>query len=430
MRRDYQIADHKDSRALAEFLSKEGQLLLPMLELIEQAEMAVDELIDVAGRATIEAILTLSAEQVAGPRTPGKARGQVRWHGRQGGVVTLSERKLRVNKPRLRHKGKGKGLEMGIPAYEAMQSDSRLTQRILEILMRGISTRKYREVLPQMAETVGVSKSNVSREFIEASEEALKTLCERRFDSKDILIIYVDGQAFGPHQVLSAVGVDGQGYKHVLGLKEGASENATVATALLEDLVQRGVGPGRRRLFVIDGSKALRKAIDVVYGKDNPVQRCRKHKVRNVMDHLPEHLKDQVKLTMKAAYRLEPDAGMARLEKQAQWLEKEYPSAAASLREGLEETFTVNCIGLSPSLRRGLCSTNIIESPHSGVRRRTRRVSRWRHGAMVLRWAAAAFLDAEKQFRRIMGYRDLWMLKAYLDESQQAHEMASNERAA
>jgi len=194
--------------------------------------------------------------------------------------------------------------------------------------------------------------------------------------------------------------------------------------------VERGVKPGRRRLFVIDGSKALRKAINSVYGKTHPVQRCRKHKNRNVTDHVPDHLKEQVKAAMKAAFRLEANEGIARLEQQARWLEKEYPSAAKSLREGLEEMFTVNRMGLSPSLRRCLCSTNIIESPHSGVRMRTRRVSRWRDGAMVLRWAAAAFLDTEKQFRRIMGYRDLWMLKAYLNNSEDVQAMALRKEVA
>jgi len=428
MKTSYQIADVKDSRRLAEFLSREGQLLLPMLELIEQAELAVDELIDVMGRATVEAVLLMSAEQVAGPRTPGKKGGEVRWHGRQDGIVSLSQRKLRVSKPRLRKKGKGRDLEVAVPAYEALQRDERLSERILSVLMRGVSSRKYKDVLPQMAETVGLSKSSVSREFAEASEQALKALCERRFDGVEVLVIYLDGQVFVEHHVITAVGVDSQGWKHVLGLVEGATENAVAATALLEDLVERGVRPERKRLFVIDGSKALRKAIDAVFGKGNPVQRCRSHKVRNVTGYLPEHLKGQVRAAMRAAFKLEADEGLRRLEKQAQWLQGEYPSAAASLCEGLEELFTVNRLGLSSRLQRCLTTTNIIESPHSGVRRRTGRVSRWRNGDMVLRWVAASFLDAEKNFRRIMGYEDLWQLKAHLDGI--GEEVASKEKVA
>jgi putative transposase len=428
MRASYQVIGRRDSRRLAEFLAKDGQFLLPMLDLITGAEAAVDEVIDVMGRATIEAILLMSAETVAGPRHPGKAAGHVRRHGRQWGVVTLSERRLRVEKPRLRRKGGGLGAEEAIPAYEALQRDSRLGARILEILMAGVSTRQYRTVLPAMAETVGVSKSSVSREFIDASEEALKALAERRFDEDDLLLIYLDGLVFGAHHVLVAVGVDAEGHKHVLGLTAGASENAAVATALLEDLVARGVKPGRRRLFVIDGSQALRHAVDAVYGAENPVQRCRSHKIRNVSDHLPKELKDQVKAAMRAAYRLDWQEGMKRLETQAKWLETEYPSAAGSLREGLEETFTINRLGLPASLRRSLATTNVIESPHAGVRQRTKRVSCWRDGAMVLRWTATALAQGEKRFRRIMGYRDLWMLKAYLDGAEANESLASDRK--
>ena len=274
-------------------------------------------------------------------------------------------------------------------------------------------------MLPEVAEAVGVSKSQVSREFIEASEEALKALAARRFDDLDILIMYLDGLVFGAHHVLSAIGVDVEGKKHVLGLVQGASENAAAATTLLEDLVARGVKPGRRRLFVIDGSKALRQAIDAVYGTDNPVQRCRTHKVRNVCDHLPKDRHEPTQATMRAAYRLEPKEGMARLKKHAEWLRQEYPSAAASLLEGLEETFTINAMGLPADLRRCLVTTNIIESPQSGVRQRTRRVTRWRDGAMVRRWAATALAQTEKHFRRIMGYKQLWILKSYLDGEEQ-----------
>ncbi len=430
MKAEYQIADRKDSRALARFLSGEGQALLPMLELIEQAEMAVDELIDVAGRATIEAVLTLSAQELAGPKHPGKRiGGNIGWHGQQDGVVSLAERKLRISKPRLRRKGKGKSSEVDIPAYAAMQTHSRIGGRMLDILMRGVSTRNYREVLPEMAETVGVSKSAISRKSIEASEQALKDLAERRFEDKDILIVYIDGIVFGGHHVIVAIGVDNEGYKHVLGLRDGASENAAVCTALLGDLVERGVKPDRRRLFVLDGSKALRKAIDAVYGRENPVQRCRNHKRKNVLDHVPDSMKDTVKATMNAAYRLDSDKGMARLEELAKMLERPHPSAAGSLREGLAETFTVNRLGLPGALRRCLCTTNVIESPNSGIRRRTGRVSRWKDGSMVLRWVASALIETEKSFRRIMGCERLWMLKSNLDNPAESKGVAQERKA-
>ena len=423
MEEPYHIVEKKDTQRWAEVLAKNGQALLPMVELIEQSRLALDELVDQVGRATIEAVLRLSAEQVAGPPHPGKKGGAIGWHGGEQGTVCLKERKLRVKRPRLRKKGKkDEAGEVAIPAYAAMRREEALGRRMLEILLRGVSTRQYAQVLPAMAETAGVSRSSVSREAVGASEAKLKQLCERRFDELELLILYLDGVIFGEHHVLVAVGVDGEGRKHVLGLAEGASENQVVARGLLEDLVQRGVKADRKYLFVIDGSKALRAAIDAVFGTKNPVQRCRHHKVENVIGYLSDELKDQVKAVMRAAFRLPKKEGMAKLEKQAQWLEQEYPSAAASLREGLEEMFTVNGLGLSSSLARCLGSTNIVESPHSGVRLRTRRVCRWRNGKMVLRWAAAALLMTEQNFRRIMGYRDMWMLESALGRKKAADQ--------
>lgn len=415
MGKSYRIIDRRDSKKLTEYLVKNGQLLMPMVELIEASRMAIDELIDVLGRASIEAALELSAISVVGEKNRGRKGGAVGWHGSQFGTVKLSERKVRVKKPRLRRKGQGQGGEVEIPVYEAINASGRMGERILEILMRNVSTRSYQHVIPELAETVGVSKSSVSRAFTEQSAKEFKRLCERRFDDIELLIIYLDGLVFGEHHVICAVGVDADGKKHVLGLVEGASENGASATSLLEDLVERGVDPSRKYLFVIDGSKALRSGIRKVFGPKSPVQRCRNHKVKNVCDKLPDELADQVRSVMKAAYKLPYKEGISRLKQQAAWLEVHYPGAAASLLEGLEETFTINRLELPASLRRCLASTNIIESPYSGVRMRTRRVSRWKNGSMVLRWVASSFLAAEKSFRRIQGYRDLWILKARLE---------------
>jgi putative transposase len=425
MNTDYQIVDRADKAELTKFLAKEGQFLLPLLDNILTAEAAVDEVIDVVGRSAIEAILLLSAQEVAGVKHQGKRTIDVRWHGRQTGLIPLARQKIRITKPRLRHKDKA---EVSIPAYEAMLANSVLGRRLVELLMTGISTRCYKQVLPEMAETVGVSKSSVSKQFIDATEKQMQAFAQRTFADKDILIIFIDGIVFGDYHVIASVGVDTQGYKHVLGLAEGASENAAVVKDLLEDMVSRGIKPGRRRLFVIDGSKALRAAIDAVYGSDNPVQRCRTHKIANVTDHLPRDTKDQVKLVMKAAYRLDADEGIKRIEQQARQLEILHPSAATSLREGLEETFTVRRMGLPAMLARSLHTTNIIESPYAGVRMRTRRVCRWRDGTMVLRWATTALLATEQHFRRISGHAQLWMLQAYLDEPKEQREFAQNKK--
>lgn len=425
MRKTYEVTSGTDRRAIAELVKREGQFLLPMVELVERTELAIDEVVQVMGRATIEAVLEMSAEGVAGPKQSGKARadGTPVWYGRQGGQVYLSDRKVRVERPRLRERSGGEGAEVEVPAYAAMRRPGALADRMLEILMAGVSTRKYGQVIGEMADTVGVSKSSVSRETIEASERVLKELMERSLDAWDLLVIYLDGIQLGTHHVLAAVGVDTDGKKHVLGMRHGASENTEVTTALLQDLVDRGLDPARRRLFVIDGSKALRKAIAQVFGVGHSVQRCRNHKLRNVLGHLPKDEHPQVKAAIRAAWKLDAKEGMQKLEQLARWLERDQPSAAASLREGLPEMFTINQLGLPPRLRKCLGTTNVIDSTHSGVRQKTRRVTNWKNGAMALRWAAASFIETEKSYRRIVGFDQLWMLKAHLDDREPVAEM-------
>ncbi len=415
----------ENEQELAGYLARSGQILLPMVDLIEQCRLACDELIDVTGRAAIEAVLQLSANHAAGgPAQQGKRRpGEVVFHGRQAGQVMLSDRKLEVERPRLRTRGRT-GREVEIPAYAAMRNGEQMGARMLEILMRGVSTRNYKEVIPTMAETVGVSRSAVSRRVVEASEAEVEALLARRFDELKLLVIYIDGLIFGDYTGApsgpGAVGVDVEGNKHVLGIREEATENSTVITALLEDIVARGVDPKRKMLFVIDGSKALRAAVNAVFGAHQPVQRCRAHKLRNVLDYLSKEDRPQVKSVLRAAWKLPPKEGMARIKKLAAWLDQKYPSAASSLVEGLEECFTINRLDVPPSLCRCLATTNIIESPHAGVRIQTRRVTHWQNGNMVLRWMASAFLRTEKRFNKIMGYRDLWTLEAALNPAQPA----------
>lgn len=427
MKRSYHTLANRgkvNERQLAAYLSKNGQQLLPMVELIEQSHLAVEELIDAVGRVTVQTVLEMWAAQIAGPPQQGKLRaGEIVWHGKQGGSVYLKERKLKVLRPRLRQRGAGDGKEVGVPAYAAMQDRAGMGARMLEILLHGVSTRHYQTVLPAMAETAGVSKSNVSRGAIEASETALEQLLSRRFEGQEILVISIDGIHFGEQGVIGAVGVDSAGRKQALGLCEGATENATAVKDMLQDLVARGLDPQQKRLFVIDGSKVLRAAINAVFGSQTPVQRCRNHKLENVLSRLPEQEQAQVQALMKAAWKMNPKEGMAKFRKLAEWLERDYPDAAASLLEGLEECFTINRLEIPVSLHRCLATTNVIESPHSGVRRRTERVCRWRPG-MAKRWMAAAFLDMETHFRRIMGYRDLWALKAILDGSKPATRQA------
>jgi transposase-like protein len=244
-----------------------------------------------------------------------------------------------------------------------------------------------------------------------------------------VLVIYIDGIAVDGHHIIAAVGVDEAGDKHLLGLALGASENAQVVKDLLRRLIERGLDETVSYLFVIDGSKALRCGIDAVFGSHHPVQRCRKHKMANVIGHLPEDQHDQVRQTMKAAYRLDADEGLKKLRTLASWLEREHPSAASSLLEGLQETFTINRLDLPAMLQRCLATTNLIESPQSGVRMRTRRVTHWQSGAMVQRWAAAAWLATEEHFKRIMGYKQLWMLKSRLNHTAAEGDVVNQRKA-
>lgn len=228
------------------------------------------------------------------------------------------------------------------------------------------------------------------------------------------LIIYIDEIVLGDYHALGAIGVDAAGAKHILGLRPGSSENIVVATQLLNDLVARGVRPDRHRLFVIDGAKALRLAIDVVFGSGNPVQRCRIHKLRNVIGHLPKDQHRNARATLAAAWKLDADEGRQRIEQLASWYDKKHPSAA-SLREGLSEMFTISRMNLPSKLMRCVSTTNIIESAHWGARQRVGRVTRWQSETMALCWSSCAFEAASRQFRKVMGHQQLWMLKAHLD---------------
>lgn len=429
MKKTYHIVSRETKSAAAileQFARTNGQILLPLVELITQARIAVDEVIGAVGRQTIETVLMLSAQEVAGERTPGKASGDIRWHGTQSGRVMLADRQLKVTRPRLRHKRDG---EVMVPAYTALQDNGATAQRMMGALLRGVSTRQYEEVLPEMASTVGVSRSSISRRAIEGSAEQLRQLRERRWEHADVLVIYVDGQRFGAHHVISAVGIDRGGVKHVLGIELGATENAAAVKSLFVRLREQGLPTDRKYLFVIDGAKALRAAIGEVFGADQPVQRCRNHKMRNVLDELPREQHAQALNVMRAAWKLtDAEQGMKKLEQLARFLERDYESAARSLREGAAEMFTVQRLKLPPSLFHCLGTTNVIESPQSGVQKRTNNVTRWREASMVDRWVASAWLLTEKHFRKVIGFRDFWTLAVVLGREE--NNAASREKVA
>ena len=428
MKKPYTIvpdASTPSSRELADWLAKDGQLLVPLVELLEKGERAIDEVIDVMGRATVEAVLKMSAEQVAGPKEQGgrDADRELYWHGVQAGRVALKERQLRVAKPRLRKKRPraGESGEVEIPAYTALQGNRRLADRMLELMLHGVSTRKYEPVLPAMAEQVGISKSEVSRETIEAGTRVLQELAERDLSELDVLVVYLDGIQFADYHVLAAVGVDADGRKHVLGLCGGASENTTVTISLLEDLVTRGLRADRRRLFVIDGAQALRKAIGQVFGSSHLVQRCRNHKLRNVLGHLPKEQQEQARSTLRAAWKLDAEEGI-----------REAGAVCVVAGAGVAVGGGQACgraggvvHGQSPGTAAVAAALPDDDEHHRlvarGVRQHTDRVSRWRNEEMAVRWAAGdvpgdgealspyhrvrAPLDAEGAPRRREGWR-------------------------
>jgi transposase-like protein len=419
-----QTTDSKQT--IVDFFANSGQQFLPILELLVDAKEQLHDFAHSVGTAAIEGLLELSINELCGLPHPGKksqvttaGRVGVRRHGHQDGVVVMGKSKLRVKRPRLRTipDEAGKTSEVPPPAYVAMQSDPKLAERVMELsLGSGVSTRKYKRTLEHTSDCVGVSKSQVSRELKKAMNNALEKLQARVIPGNEILAVYVDGFVVGDTHVIGAIGVKKDGCKMVLGVREGASENLTVVTELLADLRDRGLNTDVPRLFVLDGGKALRSAVDGVFGTNVAVQRCRNHKIRNVLDHLPEKQRMHAKLVMRAAFNLE-DAGkgIEKLRQYASDLERSgWSSAAGSLREGLVELFTVQALGLPGALGRCLATTNLLDAAHSGTRGLLRRVGRWRDGAMAQRWVAASMLETEKSFRKVQGYKQLWMLEANL----------------
>ncbi len=343
-------------------------------------------------------------------------------HGHEAGEVTLGGRRVRVERPRVRS-ADGRS-ELPLQTYAHFGDRDPLTQVVLERMLAGVSTRRYARTQEPVGTEIeqgarSTSKSAVSRAFVERTRQALGELMARRLDDVRLAVMMLDGIELKGRTNIVALGITTDGVKIPLGLWEGSTENATVATALLSDLVERGLDPEQGMLFVIDGAKALRKAIRSVFG-EAPVQRCIRHKERNVLDHLPERDRPPVKRRLRAAWAEHDHArALDRLQTLAGELERTHPGAAGSLREGMTETLTLTRLGIRDNLKRTLESTNPCESMIECVRRTSRNVKRWQSGEMALRWTAAGMLEAERQFRRIIGYRDLATLAVAIE-----HELA------
>jgi transposase-like protein len=362
------------------------------------------ELIVGAGVKAIEGVLAESVTALCGARYGRRAAEEPRRWGRQPGELVLGGRKARIQRPRVRQAGK----EVDIPAYWALQAADPLQERALEQMLVGVSTRQYRRSLEEFPglETASTSKSAVSRRFVAATAERLEALTEKSLQGVDWAAVMLDGLRFGDHVILVALGIDAGGRKHLLGLREGSTENATVCKELLGDLVERGFPTDRHSLFVIDGAKALAKALREVFGARAVIQRCQVHKTRNVLDQLPKHKRAHAAKALSQAYRqADHDLARQQLHNLERALAKDHPGAAASLREGLEETLTVKRLALTGALERSLSTTNPIESTNSVIRRVSGRVKRCRNGEMALRWVAAGLIEAARGFKRLKGYR-------------------------
>ena len=367
------------------------------------------------GMSVVSAMMEEDRVRLCGPRYAHDGDRRAHRGGHVDGELVLGGRRVRVRRPRVRS---ADGHEIALPTWEHFACDDPLNERAVEQMVLGVSTRNYArslEPVPNEIATRGASKSAVSRRFVAATSEALTAMMSRDLGGISLCAVIIDGIHMGEHLVVVALGIDESGEKHVLGLQEGATENEAVCTTLLADIVARGVRTSRSMLFVIDGSKGLAAAIRKNFGKRALIQRCQVHKRRNVEDHLPESMKKSVGRTMSTAYRCgNVDRAKRLLNALAKQLEKKHPSAAGSLREGLDETLTVMRFNLPMWLERTLSTTNTIEFVNSRIRKTTHNVTKWNGGTMVLRWLAVALGEASKTFRKLRGYKGMPTLVAAL----------------
>lgn len=401
------------------------ELPVSLAEVINGLSDEIEQLAGAAGLLIMREVMDAEVTSLSGPK--GKhdsAREIFRW-GQQAGYAVLNGSKVQLEHPRVRNRH---GHEVPLHSYDRFQSPPRRRQSIVKKLVHGISTRKYEKAVEEFTDGYGISKSAVSRELVTATRGGLQALCERRIDALGRLaVLLIDGKEFAGEHVIVALGVDETGKKHVLGLVQGGTENSTVVQHLLDDLIERGLDTKQRILIVLDGSKALRKAVNKTFGDRCPVQRCQIHKRRNIKDHLPPDYQRSADQRLRTAYAMKNyKQAKEQLLKTVAWLEGINPSAASSLKEGLEETLTLHRLGLPETLRKSLQSTNLIESALSVAADVTRGVKRWRGGDMRLRWTAAGLLEAEKNFRRVRGYKAMAKLLTVLDQ----HNVAETSRAA
>jgi putative transposase len=396
----------------------------------EHIKSGLKAFVDGAGMLAVQMLLEQQREEVCGPRHQPSPERQAYRFGYTNGRLVLGGRRVSVKRPRVRSVDDH---EVALPAWQVFRSRDPLDRRAYEQMVIGVSTRKYNRSLEPLApglKSIGTSRSAVSRRFVALTKAQLAKLADARIDEQFVAIL-IDGVHVCETVVLVALGITEQGEKRVLGIHEGATENATACRTLLAKLQERGLQFGRSMLFVIDGAKALRTAIAAVAGEHALVQRCQVHKRRNVLEHLPEKRRPMVEQALHEAHQdTDADRAERKLRALAARLREAHPSAAASIEEGLEETLTVARLGLKDALRRTLATTNPVENVVGRIRVVGRRVTRWRSGSMVLRWVGAAVVEASRGFRRIKGHGQLPFLIATLKERDRRLGLAAQKQAA
>jgi putative transposase len=368
------------------------------------------------GLAVVHELFEAEVTRLAGPKGKHDPDRRAYRHGQESRQVTLGGRRVQVDKPRVRSVDDA---EVELRTFRAFAGRDLLNAAAVQRMLVGLSTRHYPAGLEPVGdiEQLATSKSAVSRRFVQGTEQKLAELFGRDLSQLDLLAIFIDGMLIAEHCVVVALGVDADGRKQPLGLWEGSTENKTVCNALLANLIERGLDPEQVRLFVLDGGKAIRAAVQSTFGQHAVIQRCRAHKRTNILDHLPQSERTFIGRKLDQAWKeANAERAQAQLRTLAKHLEVKHPGAAASLLEGLEETLTVTRLGLSPSLLRTFKSTNPVESMISVGRTVAGNVKRWRNGKMALRWTAAGLLEAEKQFRRVNGYREMPILRQALQK--------------
>ena len=408
MKKPYQIEAQRAVKQL-EAMANDGnpavQMMLPMAEMVGWLRKGVGELVRQAGLQLMDLLMQEEVRELVGERSQRQAeRSANRWGSEQGYCVVMGQ-KVPVQRPRVRTTD---DQEVRLGSYEMFHRGEPLTETVWEKLMLGLSTRKYGQAVRQFSEAYGLEKSAISEHFIAASRAKLKDLMESRLDKTRLCALLIDATPFEGQQMVAALGIGQDGRKTILGIRQGATENATVVGELLGDLVSRGLDFAEPRLYVLDGGKALTAAVKRYAGESAAIQRCQVHKRRNVLDHLTNEQKPGIAKRLHAAYALEDYATAKQaLNKLHRELMDLNPSAARSLGEGMEETLTVHRLHVPMQLRKTLASTNVIESAFSTVERVCRNVKRWHDGDQRERWVGSGLLVAQKQFRRIIGYKQI-----------------------